>query len=103
MRTARPRRRYFPERRDLDELHARESENLEIARKLYELRTKARLSQRELAKRVGTTASAICRLEDAGYVISKNPDIEGQVLFTIECCGVALNRVRLGRSAARPG
>ena len=41
--------------------------NVEIARKLYELRTKAGLSQRELAKRVGTSASAICRLEDADY------------------------------------
>jgi len=31
------------------------------------MRTAAGLSQRELAKRVGTTASAICRLEDADY------------------------------------
>lgn len=41
--------------------------NAEIARKIFELRTKAGLSQRELAKRVGTSASAICRLEDADY------------------------------------
>ena len=41
--------------------------NAEIARKIYDLRTKAGLSQRELAKRVGTSASAICRLEDADY------------------------------------
>jgi predicted transcriptional regulator len=39
----------------------------EIARKIHELRTKAGLSQRQLAKRVGTTASVICRLEDADY------------------------------------
>ena|ERR1700690_1630132 len=39
----------------------------EIARKIYDLRTKAGLSQRELAKKVGTTASSICRLEDADY------------------------------------
>jgi len=39
--------------------------NAEIARKIYDLRTKAGLSKRELAKRVGTSASAICRLEDA--------------------------------------
>jgi DNA-binding XRE family transcriptional regulator len=38
-----------------------------VARKIYALRMKARLSQRELAKLVGTTASAICRLEDADY------------------------------------
>src|SRR6266446_3497387 len=38
-----------------------------VARKIYELRTKAGLSQRELAKLVGTTASVICLLEDADY------------------------------------
>lgn len=59
--------RYFAGRKDLDELYERERQNLEIARKLYELRTKAGLSQRTLAKLIGTTASAICRLEDADY------------------------------------
>jgi ribosome-binding protein aMBF1 (putative translation factor) len=38
-----------------------------IARQIYDLRTKAGLTQRELARRVGTTASVICRLEDADY------------------------------------
>ena len=41
--------------------------NAEIARKLYDLRTEAGLSQRELARLVGTTASVICRLEDVEY------------------------------------
>jgi DNA-binding XRE family transcriptional regulator len=41
--------------------------NAEIARKIYELRTKAGLTQQELAARVGTSKSAICRLEDADY------------------------------------
>ena len=36
-------------------------------RRIVELRTSAGLSQRELAKVVGTTASVICRLEDADY------------------------------------
>src|ERR1700676_3371986 len=39
----------------------------EVARKIYQLRTKAALTQRQLAKLVGTTASVICRLEDADY------------------------------------
>jgi transcriptional regulator with XRE-family HTH domain len=39
----------------------------DLARKIFRLRTKAGLSQRELAERVGTSASAICRLEDADY------------------------------------
>lgn len=41
--------------------------NAEIARKIFEMRTKAGLSQRELAARVGTSASAICRLEYGDY------------------------------------
>lgn len=41
--------------------------NDEVARKIHALRTKAGLSQRELAKLVGTTASVICKLEDADY------------------------------------
>lgn len=41
--------------------------NADIARQIYELRTQASLSQRALAKRVGTTASVICKLEDADY------------------------------------
>jgi len=44
-----------------------EAENLQIARNIYELRTKAGLSQVELARRVGTTQSVISRLEDADY------------------------------------
>ena len=39
----------------------------ELALMLYELRTGAGLTQSALAKRVGTTASVISRLEDADY------------------------------------
>lgn len=39
----------------------------EVASMIHRVRTEAGLSQRELAKRVGTTASVICRLEDADY------------------------------------
>lgn len=38
-----------------------------VARQIHNLRTKAGLTQRQLAERVGTTASVICRLEDADY------------------------------------
>ena len=38
-----------------------------VARKLIALRLSAGLTQRQLAKLVGTSASAICRLEDAEY------------------------------------
>ena len=58
--------------------------NAEIARKVYDLRTKAGLSQRELARRVGTSASAICRLEDADY--------EGHSLFMLKRIAEALDK-----------
>lgn len=58
--------------------------NAEIASLLYRLRTRAGLSQRELAKRVGTTASVICRLEDADY--------EGHSLAMLRRIAVALDR-----------
>ncbi|WP_165071394.1 helix-turn-helix domain-containing protein [Paludisphaera rhizosphaerae] len=41
--------------------------NAEIGRQIYDLRTAAGLTQGELAKLVGTTASVISRLEDADY------------------------------------
>jgi DNA-binding XRE family transcriptional regulator len=41
--------------------------NAELARKVYDLRTDASLTQKELAKLVGTTPSVISRLEDADY------------------------------------
>ena len=55
-----------------------------VARKLVELRTKRGLSQRELAKMVGTTASVICRLEDADY--------EGHSLAMLNRIAAALHR-----------
>ena len=38
-----------------------------VARKIAALREEAGVSQRQLAKLVGTTASVICRLESADY------------------------------------
>jgi DNA-binding XRE family transcriptional regulator len=55
-----------------------------VARKIYDLRTKAGLSQRDLAKMVGTSASAICRLEDADY--------EGHSLAMLNRIAEALDR-----------
>ena len=49
--------------KNLEEARANE----EIARKIRELRTGAGLTQTQLAKLVGTSASVICRLEDADY------------------------------------
>lgn len=60
-------RRYVENDPEMAGLVAEELANLQIAQKIYNLRTKAGLSQRALAKLVGTTASVICRLEDADY------------------------------------
>ena len=42
-------------------------EDLDIAEQIYNLRTKAGLTQEDLAKLVGTSQSDISRLEDADY------------------------------------
>jgi ribosome-binding protein aMBF1 (putative translation factor) len=58
--------------------------NAEIAREILRLRTKAGLTQKRLAELVGTTASVICRLEDADY--------EGHSLTMLQRISSALNR-----------
>ena len=58
--------------------------NDEVARKILQLRNQAGLSQRELARLVGTTASVICRLEDADY--------EGHSLSMLRRIAAALDR-----------
>jgi len=55
-----------------------------VARKIAALREKAGLSQRELAKLIGTTASVICRLENADY--------EGHSLAMLNRIAAALNQ-----------
>ena len=52
---------------EMADLLEQEQANLDVAREIYELRTKAKLSQAELARKVGTTQSVISRLEDADY------------------------------------
>lgn len=59
-------RRHPATQSDLD-MRAAFRQEVEVAELIYEARTAAGLSQRELAKLVGTTASVICRLEDADY------------------------------------
>jgi ribosome-binding protein aMBF1 (putative translation factor) len=58
--------------------------NDDVARKIRELREAAGLSQRKLAVLVGTTASVICRLEDADY--------EGHSLSMLNRIASALDR-----------
>lgn len=66
--------------KDLEEARANE----EIAGTIRKLRETAGLTQAQLAKLVGTTASVICRLEDADY--------EGHSLAMLRRIASALNR-----------
>jgi len=59
--------RFFPDDPEARAQLEEERERFNVAAKLYRLRESSGLSQRELAKRVGTTASAISRLENADY------------------------------------
>ena len=61
------RRRYYDGTPKAEASLEEEIANAEVSRKVHDLRTKAGLTQRELAKLVGTTASVISRLEDASY------------------------------------
>lgn len=69
---------------EMQRLFEEEVANREFAQKIYRLRTKAGLSQAELARRVGTTQSVISRLEDA--------DHEGHSLAMLNRIAVALKR-----------
>lgn len=46
---------------------AKYERDFQVAQDLYELRTKAGLTQEQLAKKVGTSRTVIARLEDADY------------------------------------
>jgi ribosome-binding protein aMBF1 (putative translation factor) len=58
--------------------------HIEAAQLIFDMRTKAGLSQRGLAQKVGTSASAINRLESADY--------DGHTLAMVRRIATALNR-----------
>ena len=58
--------------------------NVHVAQLIYDARTEAGLSQKELAEMVNTTQSVISRLEDADY--------EGHSLSMLSRVAEALNR-----------
>ncbi len=77
-------RRYYegrPQRiSDLENARAED----ELARKIYELREQAGLTQERLAKLVGTTPSVISRLEDSEY--------QGHSLMMLKRIAAAVNK-----------
>jgi ribosome-binding protein aMBF1 (putative translation factor) len=58
--------------------------NIEAAQLIHDMRTKAGLSQRELARKIGTSASAINRLECDDY--------RGHTVAMVRRIAAALNR-----------
>jgi len=58
--------------------------NAEVAQQIFDVRTDARLTQKQLAELVGTTQSAIARLEDADY--------EGHSLSMLQRIASALDK-----------
>jgi ribosome-binding protein aMBF1 (putative translation factor) len=61
------RRRYIDGDVNREAAVERERTNAEVAQLIYDRRIAAGLTQKELAKLVGTTQSVISRLEDADY------------------------------------
>ena len=58
---------FIGEDEELREMVRQEVLNSEIGQMIYDARTKAGLTQRQLANRLGTTQSVISRLESADY------------------------------------
>jgi predicted transcriptional regulator len=70
--------------KQLRDLIAAETVNARVAQMIYDARNKAGLTQKQLAKLVGTTQSVIARLEDADY--------EGHSLNMLNRIAAALNK-----------
>ena len=77
-------RRYVEGDPEMEALIQEERIRAEVAAELYQLRTQLDLSQRALAKKSGTSASVICKLENADY--------EGDSLAMLRRIAAALNK-----------
>jgi len=81
----------------LQQLASEAMVNAEVAQLIYDVRSKAKLTQKQLAEVVGTTQSVIARLEDADY--------EGHSLSMLQRIAAAVNKrlevrfVSIGRKA----
>ncbi|MBD2450556.1 helix-turn-helix transcriptional regulator [Nostoc sp. FACHB-152] len=69
---------------ELEAMVAEASINAEVAQLIYEARTKAGLTQKQLAELIGTKQPVIARLEDADY--------EGHSLSMLQKIAQALNQ-----------
>jgi ribosome-binding protein aMBF1 (putative translation factor) len=69
---------------ELQEIAAEARVNAEVAQLIYEARTTAGLTQKQLSELLGTTQPVIARLEDADY--------EGHSLTMLQRIAAALNQ-----------
>ena len=76
--------RYVGADRELAAAFEEDLSAADVASQIYKLRSRSGLSQRQLAAKVGTTGSVICRLEDADY--------EGHSLSMLRRVATALDR-----------
>jgi DNA-binding transcriptional regulator YiaG len=76
-------RRYVEKNPFVEEALNEQRANYRIAKAISELRQKLGLTQKQFAELVGTTASVICRLEDADY--------EGHSTSMLERIAAAVN------------
>ena len=79
-----------------------ETVNFESAQLVYQLRTKAGLTQRQLARKVETTVSVICRMEQANYdgSLAMLRRITGALNKRLELRAVPINRPTRKRATA---
>ena len=77
-------RRYIGDNAERQASLEAERVHAQVARTIYDLRKQAGLTQKELAKLIGTTQSVISRLEDADY--------EGHSLSMLSRIATALNQ-----------
>ena len=69
---------------EMEALLAEAESEMDVADQIYKLRTGAGLTQKELAQKIETAASVICRLESADY--------EGHSLSMLRRIATALNQ-----------
>ena len=89
-------RRYVAGRADREAIWEEVCANAQVARTVRGLRESAGMTQRQLARLIGTTASVVCRLEDEEY--------QGHSLAMLNRIAAALNkRVELRFVSLRGG
>ena len=77
-------KRFVEGNAEMEALLAEEEIKMDVAEQIYNLRTEAGFTQRELAEKIGTTPSVIRRLERADY--------EGHSLLMLRRIAAALNQ-----------